>query len=76
MTYEVIFPFKDLEDGNHLYAVGDTFPRKGLTVTPERALELSSGTNKIGKVLIKHIDKQMKKVQEEKGASKKKKDEE
>ncbi|MGY3748078.1 hypothetical protein ACWN8P_12535 [Vagococcus salmoninarum] len=76
MTYEVIFPFKDLEDGNHLYAVGATFPRKGLTVTPERALELSSETNKIGKVLIKHINKQTKKAQVEKGTLKKKKDKE
>lgn len=53
--YEVIHFFTDLQDFNHPYNVGDTFPRNGLKVSNERLNELSSSKNRQGKPLIKLI---------------------
>ena len=44
--YKVIKSFTDLQDDNHLYQVGDTFPREGKEVTEVRLQELSSTANK------------------------------
>ena len=38
--YKVIHYFTDLQDFNHPYDVGDTFPRQGVSVTEERLKEL------------------------------------
>ena len=54
--YEVIKSFTDLQDGNHLYKVGDTFPREGLTVSEERLEELSTSANKQGVPLIEKVE--------------------
>ena len=43
--YKVIKYFTDLHDNNHPYNVGDTFPRKGVEVKPERIAELSGSNN-------------------------------
>lgn len=56
VTYKVIFKFKDLQDNNHRYKVGDIYPREGLEVSQKRIDELSSYKNKIGKQLIKERD--------------------
>lgn len=53
--YEVIYTFKDLEDNNYLYRIGDIYPREGLTPTKIRIKELSTKKNKIGEILIKKI---------------------
>lgn len=53
--YEVIQPFKDLQDFDHFYNVGDIFPHDGMTVSEERLKELSSSNNKQHKPLIKKI---------------------
>lgn len=53
--YKVIKFFTDLQDGNHPYEVGGTFPRKGLEVTEERLVELSGSENKQGEPLIKEV---------------------
>lgn len=45
MGYKVIRYFTDLQDNDHPYNVGDTFPRDGLDVTVERAAELASRNN-------------------------------
>lgn len=50
--YKVVYKFKDLQDGDHVYNVGDVFPRDGYKPTNKRIAELASPKNKIGKVLI------------------------
>ena len=56
MSYKVIHYFTDLQDFNHPYKVGDTFPRLGMSVTEERLKELSSKNNKQGKPLIEKVE--------------------
>lgn len=56
MSYKVIHFFTDLQDYNHPYNVGDTFPRDGFKVSEERLKELSSNKNKQNKPLIKLIE--------------------
>lgn len=53
--YEVIYKFADMEDGLHVYEVGDKYPRDGVKVSGRRIAELASTENKIGQVLIKVI---------------------
>lgn len=53
--YKVIKFFTDLKDHDHVYRVGDIFPRKGLTVSEERFKELSTDQNKRGIPLIEAI---------------------
>lgn len=53
MSYEVIIYFEDLQDDGHPYNVGDVYPRKGLEVSEERILELSTSKNKRNKPLIR-----------------------
>lgn len=55
MTYRVIVRFKDLHDDNHLYSVGDTFPRPGVIVTDGRLKELSTNLNRRGIPLIEKV---------------------
>lgn len=43
--YKVIMQFIDLQDGGHLYNVGDAFPRQGLKVSEARLAELSGEKN-------------------------------
>ena len=56
MSYKVIHYFTDLQDFNHPYKVGDTFPRLGLKVSNERLEELASSKNKQGKPLIEKME--------------------
>lgn len=44
-----------MEDKNHIYEVGDAFPREGMEVSEERIKILVSKKNKIGEPLIKKI---------------------
>lgn len=53
--YKVIEYFMDLQDKNHEYNVGDTFPRKGLKVTEERLAELAGSDNKRGVPVIEKV---------------------
>lgn len=55
MSYKVVNYFVDLQDSNHPYKVGDSFPRLGLKVSDERLKELSSSNNKQGKALIELV---------------------
>lgn len=50
--YRVIVRFRDLQDGNRLYNVGDKFPRAGLRVSDKRIKELMSDKNRRGIALI------------------------
>lgn len=56
MSYKVIHYFTDLQDFNHPYNVGDTFPRVGMNVSSARLAELSSSNNKQKKPLIKLVE--------------------
>ena len=51
--YKVIVYFEDLQDKNHPYKVGDTYPRKGLKPSAERINELATNKNIRGIPLIK-----------------------
>jgi hypothetical protein len=55
MKYRVIKYFTDLQDDEYPYNAGDTFPRKGMTVTADRIKELSSTANKRGVALIEEV---------------------
>ena len=48
--------FTDLQDNNHPYNVGDTFPREGLEVTEERLAELAGSNNLQGRPLIELVE--------------------
>lgn len=52
--YVVIQDFKDLQDNDHIYRVGDEYPRSGRT-KKARVDELASENNKIGQPLIKEV---------------------
>ena len=53
--YEVIRFFTDLQDSNHPYNVGDTYPREGVTVKPERIAELAGASNRQFTPLIREV---------------------
>lgn len=55
MMYEVIKKFTDLQDGNHVYNVGDTYPREGYTPSEERITELATDKNRQKTPLIAEI---------------------
>jgi hypothetical protein len=55
MKYVVIKDFTDLQDKNHIYRIGDKYPRKG-KVKNERVEELSSSANKLKTPLIKAVE--------------------
>jgi hypothetical protein len=54
--YKVIKLFADLQDNNHVYRIGDVFPRSGVEATEERLAELASCNNKQGVPLIEKVD--------------------
>lgn len=62
MAYKVIKLFTDLHDNDYLYNVGDTFPRKGITVTEERIAELAGSDNKQHAPLIEKVEPKRKKA--------------
>jgi hypothetical protein len=53
--YRVTNYFTDLQDGDHTYNEGDTFPRDGVTVTADRIKELSTSANRRGIALIEEV---------------------
>lgn len=53
--YKVIKAFTDLQDDNHVYRVGDKFPRSG-RAKKERIEELSSSDNAQGEPVIEEVD--------------------
>lgn len=56
--YRVVKFFTDLQDGDHPYHVGDSFPREGVEVTEERIRELSGRYNRQGVPLIEYEDEE------------------
>lgn len=64
--YKVIKHFVDLQDSNHKYDIGDTYPRKGLNVLQSRINELASNKNRQGVPLIEEIPEVVEEPQKEK----------
>lgn len=54
--YKVIRFFRDLQDKNHAYHVGDSFPHDGVKVSEERLVELSTDANRRHVPLIEKVD--------------------
>lgn len=70
--FEVVRSFRDLQDDNKLYKVGDKYPRKGYEPTEKRIAELLGKRNKIGESLIKEIEDKKPVKKQAKSAPKKK----
>ena len=64
--YKVIKSFTDLQDNNHAYSVGDTFPHNGVEVDAERIAELSSDKNRLGVPLIEEVAEKPKRTRKKK----------
>ena len=54
--YRVIKFFRDLQDNNHAYHVGDLFPHDGMEVSKDRLLELSTDANRRHEPLIEKVE--------------------
>ena len=54
--HRVIKFFRDLQDNNHAYHVGDIFPHDGMEVSEKRLLELSTDKNRRHMPLIEKVD--------------------
>lgn len=52
MGYIVLHKFKDLKDGDHIYSVGDVYPRQGYKPSKGRIDELATSKNALEKPLI------------------------
>ena len=65
--YRVIKAFRDLQDNNRLYSVGDTFPHNGVEAGAERIAELSSDKNLQGVPLIEEVAEKQKRTRKKKG---------
>ena len=70
MAYKVLKSFADLSDGKHTYAVGDTYPREGVKVSPTRIHELSTSENSHGTPLIQEAEELKEVKADEKPAKK------
>ena len=54
--YRVIKFFRDLQDKNHVYHVGDIFPHDGMEVSNDRLAELSTEANRRHVPLIEYVE--------------------
>ena len=64
MKYIVLSEFADLQDKNHIYRVGDVYPREGYTPKDERVDELSTAKNLLHKPLIQNVEDSTQEVEE------------
>ena len=75
--YKVIKLFTDLQDNNHLYNVGDKFPRDGMDVSLDRLEALSTVNNLQHTPLIEFVEDEVEPEEEQKpkkGSKKEKKE--
>jgi hypothetical protein len=64
--YKTVIEFADLQDHEHIYRVGDEFPRRGFSVSKERIHELASSANRRNVALIEEVpDEQPEEVEQE-----------
>lgn len=52
MKYRAVIDFVDMQDNNHVYKIGDEFPRLGMEVTDARIDELIGSNNKLKRSVI------------------------
>lgn len=55
-SYRVVKYFTDLQDDEHVYHVGDAYPRDGVDVTDARVKELLGDENLQGQPLIEKVN--------------------
>lgn len=55
-SYRVVKYFTDLQDDEHVYHVGDAYPRDGVDVTDSRVKELLGDENLQGHPLIEKVN--------------------
>lgn len=55
MGFKVICSFADSKDNNHIYNVGDIYPRDGFMADDERINALSTNENRHGTVFIEKV---------------------
>ena len=65
MRYVVIEHFCDMGDNGRSYNVGDSYPRKGLSVTDNRLKALATAENALHRPLIKLVESEKVKIEEE-----------
>ena len=65
---KVLIAFTDGEDGNHVYIVGDQYPRMGLEPTDERVAYLASDRNRLKTPVIEQPKTKKKPVRKAGGA--------
>ena len=63
MEYTVKEDFVDIHDDSHFYRAGDKYPRPGVSVSDARIAELSTTSNRVGRMLIEAIEQPIKAVQ-------------
>lgn len=54
--YKVVKFFRDLQDNNHAYHVGEQFPHNGMKVSNDRLVELSTEANRRHEPLIEWVE--------------------
>lgn len=54
--YKVLKFFRDLQDNNHAYHVGEQFPHDGMEVSEDRLVELSTDANRRHVPLIEKVE--------------------
>ena len=54
--YRSVINWHDLQDDNHVYLIGDEYPRKGLTPTRERIEQLCGRANLAKRPYIVKVD--------------------
>lgn len=52
MKYRAVIDFVDMQDNNHVYKIGDEYPRLGMEVTDARIDELIGSNNKLKRSVI------------------------
>ena len=55
MTYVALERFADLQDGNHIYEAGESYPRPGFNAAQQRIDELAGSDNRMGRPLIADV---------------------
>lgn len=58
--YRVVTTFCDLQDNNHVYYPGDTFPRDGVEVDANRVAYLAGNGNRLGVPVIEEVNEKPK----------------
>lgn len=58
--YKALVGFTDLQDNNHKYHAGDTFPRRGLKVSEARLNELLTSNNRRNMPIIEEVEESKK----------------